>query len=241
MRNQIIALAQEIQADRNGLKSHRTSSESSEAEAPSLVPRPGLDSTRPSELELVGVGSRMPSFQAPASTGQTLDSERFRGKLPLVIFFVPDIRSRRSARPIAEFDRNLGRFGRLRTQVLGVVPETAKRLRQQAERKGYNLPLLADPDEAIHNAFGITDVATPHWATFIIDRSGTIAQTFRPTVRPGRVNQVLASIRDLKRDERAPMEPRTSRTSAAASRRGERSAATGLPQPERRKETARHE
>ena len=162
------------------------------------------DRSEPDSLE---VGGPMPSFRAPASTGQTLDSERFRGKLPLVIFFVPDSMSRRSGRRIGEFNRNLGRFGQLRTQVIGVVPETVGRIRRQAELKGYNLPLLSDPDESIHRAFGIDDAGNPHWATFVVDRDGTIARAYRPTLRPGHAQQVLASIRALKADSATPMDP----------------------------------
>ena len=164
MESHLVTVRGHLERDIEWLKAHRVASDSiTDAEIPARV--------------TAEVGGPMPAFRAPSSTGQTLDSERFRGKLPLVIFFVPDSASRRSGRRIGEFNRNLGRFGQLRTQVIGVVPETAKRIRRQAELKGYNLPLLSDPDESIHQAFGIGDSGNPHWATFVVDRDGTIART----------------------------------------------------------------
>ncbi len=71
-----------------------------------------------------GDEARIEDFRLPASTGHTLSCESFRGKVPLVIVFVPDADTPQSTSLLEELDRRHADFGAERAQVLTVTKET---------------------------------------------------------------------------------------------------------------------
>jgi len=105
----------------------------------------------------VTIGSPAPDFRAPTSHGQTLDRASFVGKVPVALVFpapeTPDL-----AAALAPFDDRMIEFGRRRVQVLAVVPESPRTVRELAERMPLRaLTLLADPDDSIRTAYGATE------------------------------------------------------------------------------------
>jgi peroxiredoxin len=105
----------------------------------------------------VTIGSPAPDFRAPTSNGQTLDRASFVGKVPVALVFpapgTPDL-----AAALTPFDDRMVEFGRRRLQVLAVVPESPRTVRELAELIPLHaLPLLADPDDSIRTAYGATD------------------------------------------------------------------------------------
>jgi peroxiredoxin len=105
----------------------------------------------------VTIGSPAPDFRAPTSNGQTLDRASFVGKVPVALVFpaaeTPDL-----AATLTPFDDRMIEFGRRRVQVLAVVPESPRTVRELAERIPLRaLTLLADPDDSIRSAYGATD------------------------------------------------------------------------------------
>ena len=101
----------------------------------------------------VTIGSPAPDFRAPTSNGQTLDRASFVGKVPVALVFpapaTPDL-----AAALGPFDERMIEFGRRRVQVLAVVPESPRTVRELAERIPLHaLTLLADQDGAIRTAF----------------------------------------------------------------------------------------
>ncbi len=101
----------------------------------------------------VSIGSPAPDFRAPTSNGQTLDRNAFLGKVPVVLVFpapdAPDL-----IEVLAPFDARMVEFGHRRIQVLAVVDESARTVRELAERIPLHaLTLLADEDGSIREAY----------------------------------------------------------------------------------------
>ena len=104
----------------------------------------------------VTIGSRAPDFRAPTSNGQTLDRASFVGKVPVALVF-PGAETPDLAAVLTPFDDRMIEFGRRRLQVLAVVPESRRTVRELAERIPLRaLTLLADPDDSIRTAYGAT-------------------------------------------------------------------------------------
>lgn len=156
----------------------------------------GRPTPPPSRLH---VGDQMPGFRARTSSGIGIDSESMRGVLPIVIFFVPEVVSRRRGRRIREFDRALDEFGRMSTQVIGIVPRSADHISRRLADRGLDVSMLADPHRVIHRAFGIGD-RDAQVATFVVDATGKIVRIYRRPGTPGHVRQVLATVRTLRRE-----------------------------------------
>jgi peroxiredoxin len=111
-----------------------------------------------------------PDFRAPSSKGHTLGPDTFEERLAVALFFLdgldgPDDQTRAWA-----FDALLPEFGNRRVQLLGVVPSTARQLRDAAAE--LSVTLLADEDGSIRQAFG-AHVESPF--AVVIDRFGTVA------------------------------------------------------------------
>ncbi|MGZ6952155.1 MAG: peroxiredoxin family protein [Acidimicrobiia bacterium] len=103
---------------------------------------------------VVEIGSPIPEFRAPSSHGQTLGRDSFVGKVDVVVVFPPETDAR-FVEGLQQLDERLVEFGHRRTQVLAVVPGTARMVRDLADEVPIvALTLLADEDGSIREAFG---------------------------------------------------------------------------------------
>lgn len=101
----------------------------------------------------VTIGSSAPDFRAPTSNGQTLDRASFLGKVAVALVFpAPDAVDLSGV--LTTFDTRLVEFGHRRVQVLAVVDESPRTVRELAERIPLHaLTLLADQDGSIRAAY----------------------------------------------------------------------------------------
>jgi peroxiredoxin len=122
--------------------------------------------------------TQIPDFRLPASTGHTLSLDSFRGKVPLVLVFLPDPHSSDGVSILEELDRRLKDFGAERAQVLAIAQETARRVRELADERGISLPILADASGAMARDFSADDTDRP--VAVVGDREGHIKRRFDP-------------------------------------------------------------
>jgi len=144
-------------------------------------------------------GSAAPSFRAPTSNGQTLDSEAFHGKLAVVLFFLAQPGTPDDDVMLDEFDEHLVEFGHQRVQLLGVAPCSAREVRARAEAQQLAVTLLADESGEIARSFGIADATPGERAatappTVVIDRQGIVAAWVPRTEVTGHVADVLRQL-----------------------------------------------
>jgi peroxiredoxin len=121
------------------------------------------------------VGQQLSAFKAPASTGQTVELDAYLGKVPIVLFFVPDVEREASREEIDAWSEHLVDFGHRRVQVLGVVPATPREIRQATHEWGWVVPLLADEGHLIGEELGVTS-GSADAPTLVADRDGTIVE-----------------------------------------------------------------
>jgi peroxiredoxin len=101
----------------------------------------------------VSIGSPAPDFRAPTSNGQTLDRNSFLGKVPVVLV-VPAPDEPDLTAVLTPFDARMVEFGHRRVQVLAVIDESARTVRELAERIPLHaLTLLADEDGSIRESY----------------------------------------------------------------------------------------
>jgi peroxiredoxin len=108
------------------------------------------------DTTFVSIGSVAPDFRAPSSNGQTLDRASFLGKVPVALVF-PALDTADLAATLAPFDARMVEFGHRRVQVLAVIDESPRTVRELAEGIPLHaLTLLADQDGSIREAYGPT-------------------------------------------------------------------------------------
>lgn len=148
-----------------------------------------------------GDDTRIQDFRLPASTGHTLSFESFRGKVPLVIVFVPEADTPQSTSLIEELDRRHADFGSERAQVLTVTKETARRVRELADERGLSIPILADASGAMARQFGVAETGV---SALVTDEEGRIERRWDPLVSDetdpaSAVDTLLDTVRSLDR------------------------------------------
>ncbi|MGA7271142.1 MAG: redoxin domain-containing protein [Acidimicrobiia bacterium] len=147
----------------------------------------------------VETGEMIPPFSLPASTGQTLDRDAYLGKMPMVIFFLPDPESETDRSLLAGYDRLLKDFGQETSQVMGVARITARQARDLSDEMDLSLPLLADAGGDMARRFGVADPdGAVHRVTFVVDRHGKVARRFDPASASKQAPDMLEAIRALK-------------------------------------------
>lgn len=129
-----------------------------------------------------GDETRIEDFRLPASTGHTLSFESFRGKVPLVIVFVPDADTSQGNSFLEELDRRHADFGSERAQVLTVTKDTARRVRDLADQRGFSIPILADASGAMARQFAVADTGV---SALVADKEGRIERRWDPLLDEG--------------------------------------------------------
>ena len=118
--------------------------------------------------------TQAPTFSTAASTGQTLSSESFTDKVPLLMLFIPNLDE--AAATLNQYNEAHDQIGKRRTQLIVVAPETASRVREVAEDQNLTFPILADPSRSIFRDYDAVDGNDKARAcSVVVDRTGTVA------------------------------------------------------------------
>lgn len=115
-------------------------------------------------------------FSLPASTGQTLSLDSFKGKVPLVLLFL-NAEEDDDRALLADINARHRDFGSERSQVLAVLRITARRARQIAEEMDLTVPLLADASGAMARDYDADDETR---IAVVADREGRLVRRFDP-------------------------------------------------------------
>lgn len=139
----------------------------------------------------------IPEFRCPASTGQTLSYRSFRGKVSLVLLFLPDLTSPGGLVTLSELAGLHKSFGDQRCQVLAVVKATPRQVREFAAATDLTIPILADAGGAMIRDFGLADGYTGQAlpAVVVADRHGQVVHRSEPPELDA--DGILALVRGL--------------------------------------------
>lgn len=142
-----------------------------------------------------------PQFSTAASTGQTLSSDSFRGKVPVVMLFIPDVDAQAAA--LSNYNDAHSDFAERRMQLLAVTPLTASDARDLADSAGITYPILADPSLEIFREFGAAnDDNEAMSCSVVVDKAGTVADMTESIVSP---EAMMAQLDDLEGSNRFEM------------------------------------
>lgn len=151
------------------------------------------------EQQIPQVGESAPTFQAIASTGP-IDLQSFKGKQSVVLYFYPAADTPGCTKEACAF-RDFGDdFEQRGIAIVGVSADDVAG--QQAFAKKYHLgfPLIADPDHAVLNAYGVwgervradgtTSIGVRRW-TFLIDKEGTVRKVYQNVTPDAHAPEIL--------------------------------------------------
>ena len=136
-------------------------------------------------MQPLQAGSPAPEFSLPDQNGNQVSLAGLRGKKVLVYFYPKAMTPGCTPQACSLRDVN-AELAALNVVVLGISPDSAKRLKKFEERDNLNFRLLADEDHAVADAFGVwgpkkfmgKEYDGIHRLSFLIDEEGKVAHSF---------------------------------------------------------------
>jgi peroxiredoxin Q/BCP len=144
-------------------------------------------------------GDKAPAFELESDAGGKVKLSDFAGKT-LVLYFYPKDNTPGCTREAIGFSGAADRIAAAGARVVGVSKDSVKSHGSFRDKYDLAIPLLSDPDLAVHRAYGAWGEKTMYGkkvqgtirSTFIVGPSGVVTKVF-PSVKVDiHVDQVLA-------------------------------------------------
>ncbi len=152
---------------------------------------------------MIEEGKPAPDFALPDAQGRIVTLSGFRGQT-VVLYFYPKDDTPGCTTEACEFRDDYAVFGERNVVILGVSPDSSASHARFAAKYDLPFPLLADPDHAVADAYGVWKEKSAYGKTFwgierttvVIDSSGRIRRIFRPVRPRGHSTEVQEALAD---------------------------------------------
>ncbi|KAB2910772.1 MAG: peroxiredoxin [Hyphomicrobiaceae bacterium] len=151
-------------------------------------------------------GDKAPDFELPTESGETLRLSRLKGR-PVVLYFYPKDDTSGCTAEAKDFSRLATDFRKAGVEVVGVSPDSVESHRKFSRKHDLAVRLAADADKSVATAYGVWVEKSMYGrkymgverSTFLIDKSGRIARSWRKVKVPGHAAQVLTAAQTMKK------------------------------------------
>ena len=148
--------------------------------------------------EILQAGAKAPTFELPASNGETIDLADYKGK-KIVLYFYPRADTPGCTKEACGFRDAIASYKKLGVPVFGISPDPVEDVTKFAEKFKLNFPLLADADHSVTEKYGAWQEKSMYGkkymgaarSTFIIDENGKIEHVFEKVKPEGHDQEVL--------------------------------------------------
>jgi thioredoxin-dependent peroxiredoxin len=166
--------------------------------------KPAVKSAPKAEAGLK-VGAKAPAFKLADETGKIVTLSDFAGRT-LVLYFYPKDSTPGCTQESCDFRDNLNRLTSSGAAVAGLSADSVASHKKFKEKYSLNFPLLSDPEHKALEAYGVWQEKSLYGrkfmgivrSTFIIDGQGVIKAVFPKVSVTGHVDEVLATLKNLK-------------------------------------------
>jgi len=142
-------------------------------------------------------GDTAPDFSLPDADGTQVSLSALRGQR-VIVYFYPAAMTPGCTKEACDFRDNLGVLAGAGLTVLGISPDTPAKLARFRDKEKLTFPLLADPDLAVHKAYGAYGEKTMYGrnrvgvirSTFVVGADGRIEQAFYNVKATGHVERL---------------------------------------------------
>jgi peroxiredoxin Q/BCP len=145
------------------------------------------------------IGKPAPDFSLPSTTGENISLRQYKGKKTVVLYFYPKDETSGCTREACDFRDHSAEFDRQNVVVLGISNDSLDSHRQFREKHQLPFTLLSDEDATVSKMFGVYKQRNLYGkkymgierTTFVIDRTGRIAQIYSKVKVDGHIKDVL--------------------------------------------------
>ena len=150
----------------------------------------------------LSVGDKAPPFDLPSDSGDNVKLGDYSGKT-FVLYFYPKDNTPGCTREAQAFTKLLPKFKKAGVDVLGVSKDSVASHCGFRDKLKLKVPLLSDPDLAVHKAYGAFGEKTMYGkkvqgvirSTFLIDK-GKIKRAWGSVKVDGHAEAVLEALND---------------------------------------------
>jgi len=150
------------------------------------------------------IGKTAPDFTLPSTEGQPISLRQFKGKKTVILYFYPKDGTPGCTREACDFRDHSAEFESSQVVVLGVSTDPLESHAKFREKHHLPFTLLADEDAAISKLYGVYKTKNLYGkkhlgierTTFIIDKTGRIAQIYPKVKVEGHIQDLLEFVRD---------------------------------------------
>jgi peroxiredoxin Q/BCP len=150
------------------------------------------------------IGKPAPDFSLPSTTGEAVSLRQFKGKKTVVLYFYPKDETPGCTKEACGFRDLRDEFDKVGAVILGVSNDPVETHLKFRDKHKLPFDLLADEDAAVSKAFGVYKQKNLYGkkylgierTTFIIDRTGRVAQIYPKVKVEGHVQDVLGFLGD---------------------------------------------
>jgi peroxiredoxin Q/BCP len=149
-------------------------------------------------------GDMAPEFSLPRNGGGTVSLSDFAGK-PVILYFYPKDDTSGCTTEAIDFSALAAEFEKIGASVIGVSPDSVKSHDKFAAKHSLSVVLAADEEHNALQAYGVWKEKSMYGktymgverSTFLIDKSGKIAEAWRKVKVPGHAETVLKAAQAL--------------------------------------------
>ena len=149
-------------------------------------------------------GDAAPDFALPDADDVTVKLSELRGQ-PVVIYFYPKDDTEGCTAEAKDFTCLADDFKRAKAALVGISPDSTASHRKFRDKFDLGVRLLSDDGHAVAEAYGVWVEKSMYGrtfmgverATFLIDKSGRIARSWRKVRVPGHAENVLEAVRAM--------------------------------------------
>jgi peroxiredoxin Q/BCP len=149
-------------------------------------------------------GENAADFELPTEGGQKLKLSSLKGK-PVVLYFYPKDDTSGCTTEAKDFSRLAPDFRKAGVEVIGISPDSVESHQKFRRKHDLKVQLAADTQKAVATAYGVWVEKSMYGrkymgverSTFLIDKKGRIARSWRKVKVPGHAAEVLAAAKEL--------------------------------------------
>ena len=150
------------------------------------------------------IGRTAPDFSLPSTTGEPISLKQFKGKKTVILYFYPKDETPDCTREACDFRDQYAEFERHNVVILGVSTDPLESHQHFKEKQRLPFPLLSDPEATVSKMFGVYKQKNLYGkksmgierTTFVIDRTGRIAQIYPKVKVEGHIQDLLEFVRE---------------------------------------------
>jgi peroxiredoxin Q/BCP len=150
------------------------------------------------------IGKPAPDFALPSTTGESIALRQFKGKKTVILYFYPKDETPGCTREACDFRDWASEFEKHNAVILGVSTDSLDSHRHFQEKHKLPFPLLSDEDATVSKMYGVYKQRNLYGkkymgierTTFVIDRTGRIAQIYPKVKVEGHVQNLLEFVGD---------------------------------------------